>query len=385
MSPSYDVIVLGGGVVGLTAALAHAQRGFSTALLDAGDFASGNTPDLRVYAINQASQHLWQQLGVWPLLDAERLSPYRHMHVWDAATNAAIDFDARMHARDKLGVIIEESVIKNALLAAISQHSNLSLLPQQQVSGIDEQQEGITVTSHQGSVQGQLLVIADGANSYARQRLHIPLTSWPYHQQAVIATVAVTKPHQQTAFQVFNRDGPLAFLPLVDPYYCSIVWSTTPAKAEHLLALPIPQFNAEITAAFANHLGNVSLRSERRSYPLVMRHVQQYSGKRWLLMGDAAHTIHPLAGLGLNIGLADVSAWLDYIGKQPNPASRKALAAYQRQRKHAVWQSIVLMDALKTCFSNPLPPLVKLRGLGLTACNNLPLLKRFFIAQAQGN
>lgn len=384
MKQHYEVIVIGGGVVGLTAALAAAQRGFATALIDAGNFTKNDKPDLRVYAINHASQALWQQLGVWPLLDKHRISPYQRMHVWDAANGAAIDFDARMNARDKLGLIIEETVIKNALLEAINQHDHISLLPQQHITDIDQQQDYIAVASGEKTVQGQLVIIADGANSTARQLLQVPLTSWPYHQQALIAAVKVEKPHQQTAFQVFNADGPLAFLPLVDPNHCSIVWSTIPDKVQRLLGLPEEEFNHEVSAAFAHHLGNVQLQSERRSFPLTMRHVQQYSGKRWLLMGDAAHTIHPLAGLGLNIGLADVATWLHFLGDNKNPALPKALSAYQRQRKHAVWQSILLMEALKTCFANPFPPFVQLRGLGLKACNQSPLLKRLFISHAAG-
>lgn len=385
MQSSYEVIVVGGGIIGLSAGLAMAQRGFNTAIIDAGSFDQNQAiADLRVYAINQASESLWQAMGVWSLMDSTRHAPYQQMHVWDAATQAAIDFDARLHARDKLGAIIEESVIKEALLKRIKQSDHITLLAKQLITNIEEQADFIHLVSDQAAFDCQLLIIADGANSTARQKLNVPLTSWPYHQQAIIATVATEKPHQNKAYQVFNADGPLAFLPLTDAQRCSIVWSTTPDKAEQLMTLTPEVFNQQLAQAFAYHLGEVTALSERRSFPLVMRHVKQYSGKRWLVMGDAAHTIHPLAGLGLNLGLADLSSWLHYLGQAKQPAVPKALSAYQRQRKHAVWQTILLMEALKACFANSLPPLASLRGMGLRWCNQSSLLKRLFIAHAAG-
>ncbi|KTD45923.1 2-polyprenyl-6-methoxyphenol hydroxylase [Legionella rubrilucens] len=385
MQVIYDGIVVGGGVVGLTAALAMAERGLDMAVIDAGSLTAGSpAPDVRVYAINQASESLLRELKVWELMVPSRLSPYQHMHVWDAANGASIDFDARMIAANKLGTIIEESVIKQALLLRLQEQGKVVLLPHQEIVNVNTDGPQVTVASSSMEWQSQLLLIADGANSATRQKLRVGLTSWPYHQHAVIATVETEKPHEQTAYQVFNRDGPLAFLPLADSRHCSIVWSTSPARAQQLLDLNPDGFNQQLAKAFAHKLGTVTLRSERYQFPLVMRHARQYTGKNWLLLGDAAHTIHPLAGLGLNIGLADVSAWLDCLASGRSLTSPRLLTAYQRHRRHAVWQSIALMDALKGLFANPLPPVRWVRGLGLSCCDRLLLVKRLFIAHAAG-
>jgi len=385
MSERFDIIVVGGGIVGLTAAIAMRQRDFSVAVIDAGAMTMNMAhPDSRVYAINQASQSLLQTLGVWQQLDKSRVSPYSHMHVWDAANGACLDFDARMMGTDKLGAIIEESVIKHALLQQASAEG-VVFFPHHRVSAVETTVDEVQVLSDTKVWHASLLMVADGAMSATRQLLDVAVTSWPYHQHAIVATVETELSHQQTAYQVFNADGPLAFLPLSKAHQCSIVWSTTPTHAQTLMALSEDDFNQQLTQAFAAKLGASRLLGTRHLFPLHMRHTRQYSGRRWLLMGDAAHSIHPLAGLGLNVGLADVSAWLANLDASNSPAwSNKVLGAYQRQRKSAVWKIIALMEGLKTLFINPTFPVTTLRGLGLRACNNLPALKRFFIEQAAG-
>ncbi|NSL17265.1 FAD-dependent monooxygenase [Tatlockia micdadei] len=387
MNQPFDVIVIGGGVVGLTAALAMVSRGFSVAVIDAGSMTVNATDiDPRVYAINQASQDLLQELKVWEHLDKTRVSPYREMYVWDAASGAHIEFDARTIASDHLGSIIEESVLKQAILHALDlQKAKLTFLSYHMISKIEIDEDWISVSVGEMGWKAQLLMVADGGNSPCRQLLKVPLTTWPYHQNALVALVNTEKPHQQTAYQVFNEDGPLAFLPLNDENLCSIVWSTTPAHAKKLMELPEEEFNGDLTNAFAHKLGEVKLASRRYQFPLTMRHAKQYSGKRWLLLGDAAHTIHPLAGLGLNVGLADVAAWLSCLKRANNRLTApKILGAYQRQRKYEVWQIIAMMDGFKSLFTNSLPPVVALRGLGLRICNELTPMKRLFIEQAAG-
>ncbi|KTD07774.1 FAD-dependent monooxygenase [Legionella jamestowniensis] len=385
MKNTFDVLIVGGGVVGLTAVLAMAQRGFKTAMIDATSLTAVTTDfDPRVYAINLASQELLTQLAVWQELDKSRLSPYKQMHVWDAANKAVIDFDARLVIAKELGHIVEESILKEALLKQIKKQPAITLFPSSKITTIQHGKDTITIGNDAENWEGKLLMVADGANSPCRQLLNVSLASWSYHQEAIVALVNTEKPHGQTAYQVFNQDGPLAFLPLIDKQLCSIVWSTTPNRAKQLMALSEENFNQALTTAFAQKLGTVTLRGKRRCFPLTMRHVKQYAGKNWLLMGDAAHTIHPLAGLGLNVGLADVSSWLTCLAQTNNRLNKRALDAYQRQRKSAVWQIIALMEGLKALFANPLTPVVALRGLGLQLCNRVVPLKKFFIQQAAG-
>ncbi len=386
MSGQYEVLIVGGGIVGLTAALAMAQRNYSVAVIDAGCLKADITHiDARVYAINKASQVLLSQLGVWQHLDSVRISPYQNMHVWDAVNGASINFDSRFIAEQNLGSIIEESVLKQALLHQCAIESKIDLFPQNTVDKIINVEQGIKISSRDSAWEGKLLFIADGANSPTRQKLQIELTSWSYNQHALVTTVNTEKPHQSTAYQVFNPDGPLAFLPLVNPHQCSIVWSTDPERVQRLMELNELEFNSELTQAFGNKLGLVKVVRPRHQFPLQMRHVKQYVGNRWLLIGDAAHTIHPLAGLGLNVGLADITTWLKHLDQGNGPfASSKMLGAYQRERKHAVWQIILLMEGLKRLFSNSHLPLTVLRGLGLGVCNELTPIKRLFIQHAAG-
>lgn len=385
MNACFDVIVIGGGIVGLSAAIAMSQRGCSVALIDAGALtADAASVDSRVYAINNASQSLFQTLGAWEHLDKARLSPYNHMHVWDAVNGAHIDFDARIVGMDRLGTIIEESVIKYALLQQISAQS-IALFPHCRIAAVEHTPDAICIDGGSKTWQAKLMIVADGAVSATRQLLGVPVTSWPYHQQAIVTSIHTEKSHQRTAYQVFNSDGPLAFLPLADPHHCSIVWSTTPTRAQQLMSLPDEQFAEQIKDAFATKLGNCKVIGKRHQFPLHMRHAKQYSGPHWLLMGDAAHTIHPLAGLGLNVGLADLNAWMSILGTDKyHTWSTKRLGAYQRQRKFQVWKMIALMDGLKTIFANPSTPVAVLRGFGLRACNSLSPLKRLFVEQAAG-
>ncbi|KTD60440.1 oxidoreductase with FAD/NAD(P)-binding domain protein [Legionella santicrucis] len=386
MSLEFNVLVVGGGIVGLASALAMAQRGYTVAIIDAGPLKTDvSCADTRVYAINYASQMLLQQLNVWPYLEQSRVSPYCRMHVWDSVSGAHIDFDSRYIAEQNLGFIMEESVLKSALFKEIALHPTIHLFPNSFVDEISFDDNGVTVSNMKQSWKGQLLMIADGAHSPVRQKLKVALTSWSYDQQALVATVFTEEEHKQTAYQVFRPNGPLAFLPLADPHQCSIVWSTAPNHAKELMGLSDHEFNKSLTQAFAKRLGKVEVMSARHQFSLHMRHAKQYTGNRWLLLGDAAHTIHPLAGLGLNVGLADVNSWIQCLDAASGGlCSKKALGTYQRERKAAVWQIILLMEGFKRLFGNSFGPVVTLRSLGLGFCNEFTPIKRLFIQHARG-
>lgn len=383
--PENEIVVLGAGIVGLAAALAYADRGHQIALVDAGELDDQAIKEsARVYALNQASIELLEHIKTWQALPKQALSPYRQMQVWDGVSGARLEFDCRMQALSELGVIVEESILRKQLLAQAIAHPRIDLYPFFRVEGLKHYAGGIELRAGDTCLQGSLLLVADGANSAMRELLQVGLVSWPYQQEALVATVAVEKPHQQTAWQIFNPQGPLAFLPLQDEYQCSIVWSTTPEEAASLKAMAEPEFNQALTRAFQGQLGGVEVQGRRYSFPLVMRHVKQYAGPGWALLGDAAHTIHPLAGLGLNLGLADLTCLLSCLKNPKDGLSPRTLAPYQRQRKAEVWQVIALMEGLKRLFSNDFAPVVGLRSLGVNLFNRILPIKQLFIQQASG-
>lgn len=382
-----DIIVVGQGVIGLSAAVAMEKQGFSVAVIDANPAFTKTKPGIsRIYAINNASIELFKNLNVWQHLTENQISPYNRMQVWEAKNGSEIEFDSRTCASDKLGVMLEESDLKQALFTE-AETKKISFINNFHVENVVNDADSITIyNSNNESYSAKFLIIADGAKSPLRDKLGVKITTWSYNQNAIIANVRTSKPHQQTAYQVFTEDGPLAFLPQNDSYDCSIVWSVPPEKARLLIEDSETVFSDKVNAIFANKLGAITLKSPRHQFPLQMRHTQQYYGSRWILMGDAAHTIHPLAGLGLNIGLADLKTWISELENNNNALlSSKILKSYQRQRKHALWQIIAFMQAFHVLFTQKASIITKITSLGLNIINNLTPLKRLIIQQASGN
>ncbi len=381
-----DILVVGAGIVGLSAALSMEQRGFHTVILEKNVLKIDAEPVSRLYAINQASQNLLNQLGVWSKIDKKQLSPYQRMHIWDATSRVSIDFDARIILADSLGFMIEESVLKKALLTCVLE-KNIPIVSEyalKQVIPSDILGGEIQVTDGHTPWFAKLLIGADGAHSQVRACLNVPVTTWSYYQQAIVATIRSEASHQKTAYQVFHKTGPLALLPMAPPNQFSIVWSTTSDEADRLFSLSDDAFNLALMQAFGSRLGKLEVVTPRNKFSLHMRHVQQYVGSGWLLMGDAAHTIHPLAGLGLNVGFADLATWLNVIGNQHAMNFRRCTHQYQRQRKTELWQIIMIMETLHRVFKSSFFLMVGWRALGLVITNRLVPLKRLLIEYAAG-
>jgi 2-octaprenylphenol hydroxylase len=388
---SYDVVIVGGGMVGLTLALALKDTDISVAVIEAevGDRPLSQPPELRVSALSLASENILRNLGVWPRLDDKRMLAYDNMQVWDKDSFGKIEFSHEQVEQSHLGHIIENQSVRRSLWQEISKYQNIELLAPNKITKlVFGQQESFITLDNDSMLSARLVVGADGANSYVRQQAALPLTFWDYEHQAIVATVKTEIAHQNAARQIFTPSGPLAFLPLWDEHCCSIVWSQQSPQAEQLLALSDEEFNKALTASFDGRLGLCTLISKRQSYPLKMRYARQWLKDRVVLVGDAAHTIHPLAGQGANLGMLDAGALAEQIislaeqGKDIGLA--KNLRPYERWRKTEAVKMIASMETFKRLFggSNPLKKM--LRDIGLSSIDNLPGAKQKFIQQAMG-
>lgn len=387
-----DVVVVGGGLVGATAALALARAGLSVAVLEAESIDEKiwpeNSFDLRVSALSLATQRMFTALGVWPDMVEMGVAPFRAMRVWDSAGGGRIEFDASELAEPALGHIVENRVTRRALLRALQQCANVQLEAPSAVTGLRIEDDAAYVETSRGTTwRAQLVVGADGNRSKVRQLLRIDARGWSYDQRAVVATVKTALPHQDTAWQRFLPAGPLAFLPLRDNH-CSIVWSTFPSHAEQLLALDDATFNRQLTDAFEATLGEVSVVGARGAFPLKLEHVPDYVRPRIALIGDAAHTVHPLAGQGANLGFLDAAALAQIVGEGAasgvDAGDLRLLRRYERWRKGDNLLMLGVMDGFKRVFGSASAPLRIARNTGFNAVNRTPFLKEIFIRRAMG-
>jgi 2-octaprenylphenol hydroxylase len=389
---SVDVVIAGAGVVGASVALGLAQLGCKGALLDGRANAplwSATQYDLRVVALTYASQQWLTQLGVWDGVVQRRVSPYTHMSVWDGQGSGQVDFDCRDVAQNNLGHIVELSALEASINRAMASHKNIQLWRDCRAENFALQGNQIDVQLHaHRRLQAKLLIAADGAQSALREAAQIDVTEHDYQHHALVAQIHCEKPHQQTAYQRFTECGPLAFLPLCDPHHCSIVWSQSPTQTQALLALDDNAFARVLERAFESRLGGLKILSPRAAFPLKMRHAKRYSSERFLLLGDAAHTMHPLAGQGLNLSLADVAEFCSVVARAKSRGIDVGLAAllrrFERQRRGDNSVMLLTVGGLKTLFEqhHSLPVLV--RNKALNWVNASARLRRFFTAQAMG-
>ncbi|HEB92706.1 MAG TPA: 2-octaprenyl-3-methyl-6-methoxy-1,4-benzoquinol hydroxylase [Gammaproteobacteria bacterium] len=391
ITDKYDVIIIGGGMVGASLACALADSTLSIAVIE-GLEPPGEWPadsfDIRVSAITRASENLFRRLGAWPAMETMRVQPYEAMDVWDATGAGHIHFDAAELGEPNLGHIIENRVITQALLQRLRQYDNIDYCCPTRPTRLMLRNDHAQLQLDDGYLlQTSLIIGADGAHSWLRQQAGIEVQERHYQQTAVVATVQTGHYHGDTAWQCFLPSGPLAFLPLPDGR-SSIVWSTSAEEAERLLALDDADFMSALGEAFMHRLGSVTGVGPRGAFPLKGRHAKEYVKPHLALVGDAAHTIHPLAGQGVNLGLADVEE-LAAVVLEAHHAQRpidsfKTLRRYERARRGANLLMLDAMGAFKALFSNDTPGLRELRNLGLNLADHAGLLKRLIVAQAMG-
>ena len=388
--PALDVAVVGGGMVGAAAALALVKAGFATALLEARPpqpWNAADEVDLRVVGLAPSSIALLDGLGVWTSIREARSGPYARMHVWDSENGAAIDFDAADEGRDLLGHIVENSLVQWTLWQALEAAGVRRLCPAE-VRGIETREDRVVLELVDGDSLGtRLVVAADGAASPLRDMVGIATCGRDYAQRAVVAHVATERSHGRTAWQRFLPSGPLAMLPLADGR-SSIVWSLPEAEAQRVLALDDAAFRQELGVASDFRLGRILSSTKRAAFPLRLQLAKTYQAERFVLLGDAAHAVHPLAGQGVNLGLRDVAELRDVLAAARDVGSDFAAAhvlrRYARRRRSADTLDARGFDALARIYAWQSPPLVAARGLGVRLLDRLAPLKRRLAEHAAG-
>jgi 2-octaprenyl-3-methyl-6-methoxy-1,4-benzoquinol hydroxylase len=391
----HDVVVVGAGVVGAAAALAFARDGLRVALVEAREPPPwrAETPDLRVYAFAPDNATLLDDLGVWAAVRTARLQPYRSMRVWDAAGGDPLVFEADAFARRELGWIVEHALLVDRLWAALPA-AGVEIHCPDRVTALDGLQDGGDGASLQLDsglrLRARLVLAADGSESQLRSMAGIDVVTRDHGQSGLVAFIDTEHPHQETCWQRFMPTGPLAFLPFAgeDGRRSSIVWTLPEAEAARLQSIDETAFLIELEHAFDGPLGAMRSVSRRVAFPLRRQLAQAYVAGRVVVVGDAAHVVHPLAGQGVNLGLRDVAALRGSVREASRRgsdiASPARLSRWARQRRSENALAAHAFDGLNRLFSNDalLPTLMRGPLLGLAG--RLPPLTHAFWKRAAG-
>jgi 2-octaprenylphenol hydroxylase len=390
------VVVAGAGVVGLAAAALLATGRCSDRLrvlvLDARPVPRwrAEETDPRVYALSRASQQLLEHVGIWSRVLQTRAAPYRRMRVWegtDADAASALDFDSADIGEPDLGHIVEDSLLRTALADALAAAPQAQLMAGAEIAAVTVHSgEVVAELRNGGAIRGAALLAADGSDSAVRRLLELPVVSHRYEQTALITHVTSARPHRDTAWQRFLPGGPLALLPLSDGR-SSVVWSLPNHEAERLLAASDVEFLGELGAASAGVIGALTACSKRVAFPLLALHALRYTVPRVALLGDAAHTVHPLAGQGMNLGLLDAASAAavieDALLAGEDVGDLKVLRRYERARKGDNLAMLAAFDGLNRLFGLP-GWAAPLRGIGMRAVEAAHPVKRLLMQKALG-
>jgi len=405
-----EVLISGGGMVGLTLGVALASAGVDVVVLEPIDPATATNADFdgRSSAIARGTQQLLATLGIWPGM-AAAAEPILDIRVSDGRIGSAtsrlfLHYSGDELAEDKtapaghspglpLGYIVENRVVRTALQARAAEMPTLRVIMPGRLADLDRGSAMAEAALVDGrALRARLMVAAEGRGSPLRRAAGIKVTTWDYPQSAIVCTVAHEAPHHGVAHEHFLPAGPFALLPMVDDanggHRSSLVWTERRSLVEAMLALDDAAFGAEMERRFGHSLGRLRPAGRRWSYPLSLMHAERYIAHRLALVGDAAHGIHPITGQGLNLGLRDVAALAETVVEARrlglDPGDVTVLARYQRWRRFDNTALMLTTDGLNRLFSNDLGPLRLARDLGLAAVNRLPPLKRLFMRHAMG-
>jgi len=389
MTDDVELVVAGGGLNGLLLGIACAGAGLDTAVVDREDPARmvGEAFDGRASAIAYGSRLVFDGVGLWPAIAAEA-EPICEIRVADDASPLYLHYDHRDLGDEPLGYIVENRVLRRALIERVRALPNLTLLAPRTVAAMSASAGRATVTLAGGTVLAtRLVVAADGKESPLRKAAGIGVVEWHYPQTGIVTTVQHERPHAGIAIEHFLPAGPFAILPMTGNR-SSLVWTEAAGLAPRLLALPEAEFAAELRARFGGFLGTVEPVGPRWAYPLALMQAERYTARRLALLGEAAHVIHPIAGQGLNIGIRDVAALAEAIVDARrlglDIGDDSVLERYQRWRRADAVLMAAVTDGLNRLFSNTIPPVRLARDVGLAIVNELPPLKRMLMRHAMG-
>ena len=390
MSEHYDIIIVGGGMVGGALGAALGNGGLRVAVLESQPPAAippDSAFDLRVSSVNLASQHLLENVGAWDAIVASRrLCPWSRIRVWEEG-GGATEFIAEDAGVDSFGHFVENRLIQWALAERLKALPGVDYLAPAAPENIRIDPDAVRLETGEASITASLLVGADGARSRVREVAGIGTHSWDYEQGVVVASARTMLPQQEISWQRFTPSGPQAFLPLPG-HHASLVWYHRPAEVKRLLALDDADFMSELEATFPQCLGGVSGITARGSFPLRRMHAHRYVDRRVALVGDAAHTVHPLAGQGVNLGMLDAAVLaevlLTALGRAEDIGDSEVLARYERRRRRDILAMMGVIDIFYRLFGNDVVPVKLLRNLGLEVANRLTPAKRQVMRFALG-
>lgn len=392
MNTRYDVVIVGGGMVGATIACALGNSDLSVAVLESSTpeaFEPTQPNDLRVSALSVASENILRMMGAWEGITSRRACPYRRMKVWEAdEVKAATEFVSDHIGHAYLGHIVENRIIQLALLERLQAFDNVDLISPVKVQEIDYSPGSSMIRlDDDREIIGRLLIAADGGESRVRQAAGIGVTKWDYEQYALVASVTTNYPQQDITWQQFTPTGPLAFLPL-GGQNASLVWYNTPEEVQRLMQLDEQAFMQELLNTFPDTLGSIDQLLIRGYFPLRRQHAQQYVLEGLALAGDSAHMINPLAGQGVNIGLLDAAALAEVVLKAArygeDITELALLKEYEQQRRNHNLLMMQTMDAFYRVFSNQIGPLKLIRNIGLGLAERVTPAKNKVMQFAMG-
>lgn len=380
----FDVVVVGGGMVGAAAALGFAKQGRRVALVEGyapQPFSPEQPMDVRISAISQTSVDLLQSLGAWSAIAEMRLCPYRRLETWEHP-ECRTRFSSDSLGLAQLGFMVENRILQLGLWEQFALYPNLTLFCPDQLSHIDFSTEFKTITLQSGQVlHSQWIIGADGAQSQVRKMAQIGITAWDYRQHCMLINVVTEKPQQDMTWQQFFPSGPRSFLPLTG-HQASLVWYDSPQRIKQLANLSLSQLREEILNHFPQELGDIEV-LQQGHFPLTRRHAQCYVKQGCILVGDAAHTINPLAGQGVNLGFKDVSVLLA-VTKDVSVFTDTHFSQYQRQRRPDNLLMQTGMDVFYKTFSNDKLPLKVMRNALLKGADYTGPIKQQVLRYALG-